>query len=324
MSIPKVSILIPVYNREKFIQRTIESAINQTYENIEIIAVDNKSTDRTHEVLKDYAGKTPKMKVYQNDENLGPVRNWKKCLEYSSGEFIKILFSDDWIEKTFIEKCMEILLAYNDVGFVYTKTYIIEANRKFNYINDVEGKKEREYFVSESIKYPKGKTPVSPGCALFRKENMTIESNIPNCLLLNHENIGAGVDLLIYLNSFKRKKYCYYISNTTAYFIKHDESITIIEDKTIWKYYFTALLYYIKREDISNRIYDLKVNILKCFKLKDFVRYKELLELYGFKDCSINRRDFILQAFIKIFKSTKNVILYRYRSYFNRDWMDKS
>jgi len=92
-----VSILIPVYNREKLVKRAIESAINQTYENIEVIAVDNKSTDRTYEVLKGHAEKYPDVKVYQNKENLGPVRNWKKCLEYSSGEFIKILFSDDWI-----------------------------------------------------------------------------------------------------------------------------------------------------------------------------------------------------------------------------------
>lgn len=178
-----VSILIPVYNREKLLKRAIEYAINQTYENIEVIAVDNKSTDRTYEVLKWHAEKYPDVKVYQNKENLGPVRNWKKCLEYSLGEFIKILFSDDWIEETFVEKCMEILLAHNDVGFVYTKTYTIDGNRKYSYINDIEGKKGREYFVNESIKFPSGKTPVSLGCALFRKENMTIESNIPNCLL---------------------------------------------------------------------------------------------------------------------------------------------
>jgi len=53
MARPLVSILIPVYNREKLVQKAIESAINQTYKNIEVIVVDNKSTDKTYEVLKE-------------------------------------------------------------------------------------------------------------------------------------------------------------------------------------------------------------------------------------------------------------------------------
>jgi glycosyltransferase involved in cell wall biosynthesis len=319
---PKVSILIPVYNREELVKKAIESAINQTYENIEVIAVDNKSTDRTYEVLKEYAEKYPKMKVYQNEENLGPVRNWKKCLEYSSGEFIKILFSDDWIEETFVEKCMEILLANDDVGFVYTKTYIADSNGKYSYINDIEGKKGREYFVRESINFPQGKTPVSPGCALFRKESIIMESNIPNRLSLNHQNTGAGIDLLIYLNSFKRYKYCYYTSNTTAYFRKHNEAITIMEWDVIWKYYFTALLYYVKKEDMANHICDLKVSILQFLPLKDFVCYKKLLQLYGLEGCSINKKDFILLVIKKMFKSMKDVIRRSYINRYRRD--DKS
>ena len=94
MTKPLVSILIPVYNRERLVKKAIESAINQAYKNIEIIAVDNKSTDKTYEVLTEYSKKYSNIKVYQNKENIGPVRNWKKCLEYSSGEFIKILFSE--------------------------------------------------------------------------------------------------------------------------------------------------------------------------------------------------------------------------------------
>jgi len=307
MTKPLVSILIPVYNREKLVKRAIESAINQTYENIEVIAVDNKSTDRTYEILKEYARKYPNVKVYQNKENIGPVRNWKKCLEYSSGKFVKILFSDDWIDETFVEKCMEILLANEDVGFVYTKTYFTDANGKCIgvYINDFEGKKEREYFVNESVRFPHGKTPVSPGCALFRKEAVIIENNIPNCLSLNHENIGAGIDLLIYLNSFKKYKYCYYTSGTTAYFRKHSGSFTVKEGDTIRRYYYTAILYYIKRENMGNHIYDLKISILRSSTLRDLIRYRKLLRLYGFEDCNIDNKDFILLVVRKLFKSSK-------------------
>ena len=94
MSDPLVSICIPVYNRRELIVKAVESCIRQSYQNIEVIIVDNCSTDGTYErLLADY-GSFANIHVYQNVENLGPVRNWLKCLELSNGDFIKILFSE--------------------------------------------------------------------------------------------------------------------------------------------------------------------------------------------------------------------------------------
>lgn len=301
---PKVSILIPVYSRANLILETLNSAVNQTYENIEVIVVDNKSTDNTFEILKKFADSHPNVRVYQNEENIGPVRNWRRCLDYATGEYVKILWSDDLIAPTFIEKTLPYLVDNEDVGFVYTKTYITEGNRNYSYINDIVGKKERGYFISESIKYPSGKTPVSPGCALFRKVDVVIENSIPNGLALNHENTGAGIDLLIYLNPLKRYRYCYYTSDTTAYFKKHNESISIMKGSAIWKYYLTALSYCIK-ENMPDYIYNLKISTLQCFTLEDLLCYKKLLSLYGFDDCIITKRDLMFLMTKRLFKSTK-------------------
>jgi glycosyltransferase involved in cell wall biosynthesis len=189
-----VSILIPVYNREELVVRAIESAIKQTYENIEVIAVDNKSTDRTYDVLMEYADKYPNVKVYQNEENLGPVRNWKKCLEYSSGDYIKILFSDDWIEDNFVEKCMEILSTHDDVGFVFTATLIHLGGKekiRYNFSNE-SGLYATDVFIKGSL-YG-GNFPVSPCNALFRR--LDVENNlileIPNELGVDFKKLGAG------------------------------------------------------------------------------------------------------------------------------------
>ena len=92
---PLVSIVIPVFNRETLVQEAIESALKQTYDNIEIVVVDNCSTDKTWEVLQKY--NNPKIKIFRNNTNIGPVLNWKKGIELSSGEYIKLLFSDDMI-----------------------------------------------------------------------------------------------------------------------------------------------------------------------------------------------------------------------------------
>ena len=79
---PLVSIVIPVYNRELYIEDAIRSAISQTYQNIEIIIVDNCSTDSTWDILNEWEKKDNRIKIFQNDSNIGPVLNWNECFRY--------------------------------------------------------------------------------------------------------------------------------------------------------------------------------------------------------------------------------------------------
>ena len=118
-----VSILIPVYNREEFIGECIESALVQTFASIEIVVVDNASTDKTWEICQQFAAKDHRVRVFQNDINIGPVRNWLACVMQARGEYTKILWSDDLIHPDFLEK----MLPYLEdpcVGFVYSSAYI--------------------------------------------------------------------------------------------------------------------------------------------------------------------------------------------------------
>lgn len=245
MTKPLVSILIPVYNREELVKRAIESAINQTYENIEVIVVDNKSTDRTYAVLKEYAEKYPDVKVYQNDENLGPVRNWKKCLEYSSGEFVKILFSDDWMEETFVEKCMEILSAHEDVGFVFTATLIHlgDTEKVFYTFSNKRGLYDTGIFIKGAL--CGGDFPVSPCNALFRR--LDVENNlmleIPNELGLDFKKLGAGTDLLIYLLTASKYPLFGYISEPLTHFGAPADSLTMSNDLRL--YHWAAKKYFV-------------------------------------------------------------------------------
>ena len=89
MSLPLVSILIPTHSGGRLIAEVIESAINQTYKNIESIVVENSSPDRTWEMLKNYSQEEKGIEVYRDGENIGPVRNWKRCLEYVQDEYAK-------------------------------------------------------------------------------------------------------------------------------------------------------------------------------------------------------------------------------------------
>jgi len=99
--LPKLSILIPTYNREKFIYQAIDSVLSQDFQDFEIICSDNNSSDDTYNILRNYQKKDKRIKVYQNETNLGPIPNWLNCLEHARGEFIHWLWSDDWIEPNF-------------------------------------------------------------------------------------------------------------------------------------------------------------------------------------------------------------------------------
>jgi len=226
---PRVSILIPVYNRNKIIVETLNSAVNQTYKNIEVIVVDNKSTDSTFEVVKEFAESYPNVRVYQNKENIGAVRNWQKCLEYATGEYVKILWSDDLIDRTFVEKTLPYLVAYEDVGFVFTGAEIF---------NDDTGQRGKAYFIGNTGTYDTKKFiegsllrrvfPVSPGNALFRKKDVkkNLVINIPNEIGIDFKIRAIGNDLLIYLLTAKDYPKFAFVDETLSFFRAHEDSIS--------------------------------------------------------------------------------------------------
>ena len=96
MSQPKVSIIVPVYNAEKYLDRCISSLRNQTLEDIEIILVDDSSTDASLKLCKKYAEEDPRIKViHKVNEGAGMARN--AALEIASGEYIGFADSDDFV-----------------------------------------------------------------------------------------------------------------------------------------------------------------------------------------------------------------------------------
>lgn len=261
---PLVSILIPVYNREYLVRATIESAIKQTYRNIEIIAVDNKSTDKTYEVLKEYAEKYPNVKIYQNNENLGPVKNWQKCFEHANGEYVKILWSDDLIHESFIEKTLPILIADSNIGFVFTGTEIFDdithSRIKSSYFIENTDKYDSKRFIEGSLL--EKPCPVSPGNAIFRKNdvmnNLVIE--IPNNLGIDFKMHGMGNDLLLFLlTAIKYSKFSF-VNEPLSFFRAHKNSITISEDAYKTSIRYTMAKAYFVENYIKGTILEKKFN----------------------------------------------------------------
>lgn len=121
-----VSIIIPCYNAEKYIAETIQSVINQTYTDWELIIVNDGSTDTSKEIIEKYKNKDQRISII-NKTNSGVSDSRNKGLSLSKGAFISLLDADDILHKDNLEKKVNFLLS-NDVGLVYSYCQIINEN----------------------------------------------------------------------------------------------------------------------------------------------------------------------------------------------------
>lgn len=223
-----VSILIPVYNRQAIIAETLDSALAQTYTNIELIVVDNASTDDTWGVIQEYASQDARVKVFRNESNIGPVRNWKRCVDEASGYYGKILWSDDLIAPEFLEKTLP--LFDDDVGFVYSGVKIFTDNpekSKILFLLKGTGLYPTHQYINYAL-YDKG-VPVSPGCAVFRLGDLSqsLLVDVPNKVNSDFSMHAIGNDLLIFLLTAKNYKKFGLIAEPLSFFRAHEGSISI-------------------------------------------------------------------------------------------------
>lgn len=110
---PKVSIIIPNYNNAKYLDRCIRSAINQIYNNIEVICVDDKSTDNSVEILKAYEKVNPNFKLILLEENAGVSNARNEALKICTGDYVGFLDSDDYIEPNFCTDLYNSIIKYD-------------------------------------------------------------------------------------------------------------------------------------------------------------------------------------------------------------------
>ncbi len=230
MNEPLVSILIPVYNRESLVLRAIQSACQQTYQNIEIIVVDNCSSDRTYEVVLDAATRDARIRCFRNSENLGPVPNWRKCLELSRGEFTQYLFSDDWLDRSAVSRLAERLAASPSTGFAYSAVtvHFQASDRTLKaYARSQQGATNSFEFLRGylGVAWP---VPVSPGCALFRRKDLIhwLAEDIPDRLKLGCHGQGMGYDLLLFLRACDEYPVFQYVDEALCHFYSHSGSFS--------------------------------------------------------------------------------------------------
>ncbi len=122
---PTVSIGLPVYNGERYLEQAIESILEQSYVDLELIVSDNASTDLTEAISRAAAERDPRVRYIRNAKNLGAAENYNRVFNASNGKFFKWASHDDLCAPTFVERCMEGLEENPSAVLCYPRTMFI-------------------------------------------------------------------------------------------------------------------------------------------------------------------------------------------------------
>lgn len=161
---PKVSVVIPNYNHARFLRQRIDSVLQQTFQDFEVILLDDCSTDDSRSILSSYAG-DPRVRIEFNDANSGSTfKQWNKGVGLARGEYVWIAESDDYADEKFLERLVAVLDAGPQVAFAYCRSWRVYADGQLEGYADsyleivdpekwtkdfnVDGREEcRKYFV---------------------------------------------------------------------------------------------------------------------------------------------------------------------------------
>ena len=208
-----VSIIIPTYNYGIYLSTAIQSCLNQTYKPIEIIIVDDGSTDNTKDLIKEFNDSV--IYFFQNNSGVSAARN--KGLELAKGNYLAFLDSDDYLTKDSIEVKMEILKKYPDIGIVFSPTYSktfgqegLRYNKRFKkFKNPITSDRFYEDLLLRKI-------PFQPSANLMRS-SLAKKFRFPT-------NLSNGEDVAFFVKIFFSTK-GYYLPKPTAVNIRHPKSL---------------------------------------------------------------------------------------------------
>jgi glycosyltransferase involved in cell wall biosynthesis len=259
--------------------------------------VDNCSTDRTWEICQQWSEQDGRVRVFRNETNLGPVRNWSRGVSLSRGEFVKILWSDDLINPAFLEKTLPFLKDNDDVGFVFTEAAIFAEGRpevRYSHAIGQSGLYSCREFIYGSLL---GKNwPVSPGCALFRKKDLSrnLLVDVPNRINSDFSQHAIGNDVLIFLLTASAYPSCYFIAEPLSRFREHGSSISTSTDKSrLILLYLVAKAYFVENFVEDGRLRR-RFNAILLSNLKRYnnnpLGVREIKDFYPSLDnCTIDR-----------------------------------
>lgn len=223
---PKVSILIPVFNRKDYITECIQSALDQTFTEFEVVVVDNASDDGTWEICQRFAAQDQRVRVFRNTTNIGPVRNWIRCAHEAKGILSKFLFSDDCLEPTCLSE-MASKLDDSEVALVYCAAHIGKSRHEsIVAYSQTDSRLSSTQFLNFIIS---NKAPVSPGAILVRTSDLirNLHTSFQTSTPRQFDKNGAGPDVMISILTAHDYSYVANMAAPLVFFRIHQGSFSI-------------------------------------------------------------------------------------------------
>lgn len=253
MKVPVVSILIPVFNRKDYIAECIQSALNQTYTDLEVVVVDNASDDGTWEICQQFAMADQRVRIFRNESNIGPVRNWIRCAQEAKGSLAKILFSDDCLEPNCLSEMVP-KLDDSEVALVYCAARVGKSRDEsiIAYSQADSSRLSSTHFMDLVLD---GKAPVSPGAILIRTNDFknNLHTTFPTSTPRQFDRNGAGPDVMILLLTAHSYPYVANIAKSLVYFRAHSGSFTVgSNSEDVTDGYQSVLSWYLKKYHTTN------------------------------------------------------------------------
>lgn len=207
---PKISIITPAYNCEKYLEQSVDSVLSQTWQDWELLIIDDCSKDNTYALMQKLAKKDERIRIIQNPQNSGAAATRNNGVRQASGEWIAFIDSDDLWEPDKLEKQMALLTKNPEAALVFTGSAFIDAQgNRIAHILHVPEKINRKKLLGQNV--------ISCSSVLIRKELMKefpmpeedgIHEDFATWLaILNKIPYAYGVDepLLIYRRSATSK-----------------------------------------------------------------------------------------------------------------------
>jgi glycosyltransferase involved in cell wall biosynthesis len=214
----KLSIIVPFYKAEKYVQKCLDSILNQSFKDFEIIAINDASPDNTLSILKEYQAIDNRIKIINHTNNLGVAEARNSGLKVSKGDYIAFVDQDDWVHKDMYENLINSALTNN--------ADIVECNYEENGFSVLKNMPNK--FPSDTLNISDYIILLyrnSLSLALWNKiyNSKSIKNN--NIFFTDHKKVEAE-DLLFNLEVFGEKKIINIINKNYYYHTRHSESLS--------------------------------------------------------------------------------------------------
>lgn len=194
---------MPTYNCSRYLPEAIESVLRQSYADYEFIIIDDCSTDNSAELIRNYARKDKRITLIVNEHNLGQAKNLNLCLKHARGEYIKFIFSDDFLAADdVLERLVSVLEKDRDIALVATARYLIdEKSNILGVLTEYEGAMicAGTDVIRDCLLEQKNKVG-EPTAVMFRRKQAERGFN---------ENYNQNVDWEMWLHLLEQGKFVY-------------------------------------------------------------------------------------------------------------------